>query len=333
MSTPDSPPRVLAIIVSWNSGDWLVPCIEALQAQTYPAISIVVWDNASEAATTSRLAAIESAYPAVRVARSPENLGFAGGNNAAAALDPAAHYILTVNPDALLAPDCVQLLVDAAEANRDCGAFGVTQLFPDGRHFDGIGDCYNPAGMAWRGRYGEPVADLGSAPRPIVSPCAAIALYRRSAFDACGGFDRDFFCYLEDVDLGLRLQLMGLGSLHVPAARALHSGGSTTGQRSDFASYHGHRNMIWVYCKNMPGILFWLFLPLHLAANLMSILVLMARGQFRVAYLAKIDALRELPRMLAKRRRIQRARVIAPLDLLRVLTYSLHVSQLLGRRN
>lgn len=91
--------------------------------------------------------------------------------------------------------------------------------------------------------------------------------------------------------------------------------------------------MIWVYCKNMPGMLFWLFLPLHLAANLMSILVLMARGQFRVAYLAKIDALRELPRMLAKRRRIQHARVIAPRDMLKLLTYSLHASQLLGRRN
>lgn len=325
-------PAVAAIIVSWNSGAWLQACLDALLAQTYPHISIVIWDNASDAPTSATLDRIESEYCSVRVERSERNLGFAGGNNAAAGLLPDAGFILTVNPDAILAPDCVQLLVEAAQRHPQCGAFGVTQLLPDGSRYDGVGDCYSPTGIAWRGRHGEPVRDLDEAPREIIAPCAAVALYRRSAFDACGGFDADFFCYVEDVDLGLRLQLMGMRSLHVPAARALHAGGSTTGQRSDFASYHGHRNMVWAYCKNMPGPLFWLFLPLHLAANLMSILVLTARGQGAVAWRAKLDALRGLPRMLRKRRVIQRTRAISAFDLIPRLTFRMRTPRLFASR-
>lgn len=319
---------VVAIIVSWNSGEWLIPTLQALADQTHPQLSIVVWDNASAQATQVVLDHIEAAFPDVRVVRSAVNLGFAGGNNRAARQFPASTFILTVNPDAVLDRDCVRLLVQAAVADKCCGALGVTQLSPDGLHFDGIGDCYNPSGIAWRGRHRQPVEDLGSAPREIISPCAAIALYRRSAFEACGGFDEDFFCYMEDVDIGFRLQLAGWHCLHVPKATAVHVGASATGKRSEFSTYHGHRNMVWVFCKNMPGVLFWLFLPLHLLANLLSIAVIVARGQPRIAYRAKKDALLGLPAMIRKRRRIQRVNRVSTLALLRKLTFGLQVGQL-----
>ena len=39
------------------------------------------------------------------------------------------------------------------------------------------------------------------------SPCGASAIYERDLFLEIGGFDERFFCYCEDVDLGMRLQL------------------------------------------------------------------------------------------------------------------------------
>lgn len=79
--------------------------------------------------------------------------------------------------------------------------------------------------------------------------------------------------------------------------------------------------MIWVFCKNMPGALFWLFLPLHLVANLLSIAVLVIRGQPGVAYRAKKDALQNLPAMFHKRFQIQRARRASNYDILRKLSF------------
>jgi GT2 family glycosyltransferase len=302
--------------------------VQALAQQSHRNIRIVVWDNASTVGTLAVLEQIETDFPEVRVVRSSVNLGFAGGNNRAALEYPDTAFILTVNPDAVLDPDCVRLLLKAAIADPTCAAMGVTQVSPDGRYFDGIGDCYNPAGITWRGMHRQPARHLVSSPREIFSPCAAIALYRRDAFAACGGFDEDFFCYMEDVDLGFRLQLAGWHCLHVPNARAAHFGASATGRRSDFSAYHGHRNMIWVFCKNMPGALFWLFLPLHLVANILSISVLVVRGQPGIAYRAKKDALRSLPSMLRKRFQIQRARKASSYALLRKLTFGLQSGEL-----
>ena len=95
----------------------------------------------------------------------------------------------------------------------------------------------------------------------IFAPCAAAALYRRAAFLEAGGFDEHFFCYMEDVDLGFRLRLLGYRCGYAPAAIVHHVGSGTTGARSPFTVYHGHRNLVWTYVKNMPTPWFWLYLP------------------------------------------------------------------------
>jgi len=138
--------------------------------------------------------------------------------------------------------------------------------------------------------------------REIFSPCAAAALYRRQALADAGGFDEDFFCYQEDIDLGFRLRLAGHRAMYVGSV-------STGGQQSDFAVYHGFRNLAWVFVKNMPGALFWPLLPLHIALNLASILLFSIRGQRRVILKAKRDAFLGIPRMWRKRRDIQANRV------------------------
>ncbi len=123
---------------------------------------------------------------------------------------------------------------------------------------------------------------------------------------AVGGFDEDFFCYLEDVDLGLRLRLAGHKAIYVPEAVVHHVGSATTGgQQSDFAVYHGFRNQVWTFVKNMPGALFWLLLPLHVALNLVSILMYSMKGRGGLILGAKRDALFGIPRMWRKRRMIQ----------------------------
>lgn len=151
----------------------------------------------------------------------------------------------------------------------------------------------------------------------------AAALYRRSAFLEVGGFDEGYFCYFEDVDLGFRLRLLGYGCRYVPDAVVRHIGSAVTGRGSAFSRYYGHRNLVWTWWKNMPGPLFWLYLPPHLALNLGSIVWFMLRGQGAILLRAKWDALRGLRRCWRQRQQIQARRRISCGQLWRVLNHDL----------
>ena len=74
----------------------------------------------------------------------------------------------------------------------------------------------------------------------VFSPCAAAALYRREALTEVGGFDEDYFCYMEDVDLGFRLRLAGHCSLYVPQSIAHHVGSGVTGGQHGFQEPQQH---------------------------------------------------------------------------------------------
>lgn len=108
---------------------------------------------------------------------------------------------------------------------------------------DGIGDVYHLSGLVWRNGYGAALRPDYERGMEIFSACAGAALYRRAALSAIGGFDKGYFCYVEDVDLGFKLRLAGNRAMYVQDAVVRHIGSvSTGGVHSDFAVYYGHRN-------------------------------------------------------------------------------------------
>jgi GT2 family glycosyltransferase len=107
--------------------------------------------------------------------------------------------------------------------------------------------------------------------------------------------------------------------MYVPESIAHHIGSAITGDRSDFSVYHGHRNLVWTYVKNMPGILFWILLPIHLAFNFIAVLYFTIRGQGRIILRAKWDAIQGISKMWYKRRQIQNSRRASVMDIWRML--------------
>jgi GT2 family glycosyltransferase len=310
--------KTSVIIVNWNGEQFLERCLVALMAQAVKPHEIILVDNAS----SDRSFEIARRFPAVRVIALAQNTGFARGNNLAIeAASKGSEWIALLNPDAFAAPRWLETLLMAAESNPDFDVFGSKLVnAADPGVLDGAGDVYHVSGLVWRTAHGLSVSAMGDSVCEIFSPCAAAALYRRSAFEEVGGFDEDFFCYVEDVDLGFRLRLAGYRCLYVPQSVAHHVGSGTTGgQHSDFSVYHGHRNLVWTFVKNMPGGLFWLLLPLHVALNLASIIWFALRGQGAVILRAKRDALLGLPKMWRKRRQVQKTRVVSIGDIWRVL--------------
>jgi GT2 family glycosyltransferase len=291
-------------------------CLKCLQAQTLVPDEVVIVDNASQDGSAD----IAASTPGVRLMKSEKNLGFAAGNNLALA-QCRSELVALLNPDAFPEPDWLEKLVAAAHAYPKAAAFGSRQImFDDPTLVDGLGDEYHISGLAWRRGYGELLAETDEVSDEIFSPCAGAALYRRDVIERVGGFDEDYFCYVEDVDLGFRLQLLGYNSIFVPAAIVFHVGSATTGgKRSDFAVYHGHRNIVWTFVKDMPGSLLWILLPLHILMNLTALAAFTFRGQGKVIFKAKWDAIKGMPHIIRKRKIVQSTRRCSLVDIWRML--------------
>lgn len=310
--------EVAAVIVCWNSSPVLGRCLGSIRKQTVPFSRIVIIDNASSDVAESKAIALE--YGAIFLQLSV-NTGFAAANNLGVSLVPECDAVALINPDAFLAADWLDMMQSAWQRWPEAGSFAsVLLLDGDPTKYDGVGDVYHLSGLVWRAGHGEKVNAALESEREVFSACAAAALYRRRAFEMVGGFDERFFCYIEDVDLGFRLQLAGYSCRLVTGAKARHVGSlSSGGQHSDFAVFHGHRNLVWCYVKCMPLLLLLILSPAHLALNLISLLVFSVRGQAKVIMRAKLCALQGLPAVWRSRALIQSQRRIGTAVVWRLL--------------
>jgi GT2 family glycosyltransferase len=306
------------VIVDWNSGDLVRRCLAALARQTRPADRVIVIDNASTRKAREYVARGDRSVDIVRLR---QNRGFAAGTNRGIALAPEVAWIALLNPDAFPEADWLEKLLAAAEAHPEYSFFGSRQVMAaDSDLLDGTGDVYAVSGLAWRRDHGLSAAGRRERPEEVFGPCAAAALFRRDVLTAAGGLDESYFCYFEDVDLAFRLRLAGHRCLYVPDAVVKHVGSATSGRRSDFSVYHGHRNLVWTFWKNMPASLLTTYWPHHLALNAISLVHFSARGQGRAILRAKRDAIRHLSRVLRMRRALQAGRKANSSELRAVMT-------------
>ena len=311
---------VTVVVINWNSGELLYKCLKNLSMQTVVPDRIIVFDNSSDDSSLD----VCSEFISVEVQKSNENIGFAKANNLVLS-QVRTEFIALLNPDAFPEPTWLEELLLAAHTHADVPSFSSRQMkYNKEGVVDGLGDEYHFSGLAWRRSCRQTLRDSDLLSREVFSACAAAALYRTKILKVIGGFDEDFFCYLEDVDLGFRLRLAGYKAMYVPAAVVQHVGSATTGGKgSDISSYYGNRNILWVYMKNMPSLLFWLFLPIHLAMNFSVLTLFFIRGRGKLMWRAKLDALKGFPMTLKKRSEIQKNRKASVIRIWRSLNKSL----------
>lgn len=252
--------EVSVVIVNFNGAAFLQTAINSLKAQTFQNFELIIFDNASSDGSAQSLSL--EGLPHCQVILHTDNIGFAAGNNRAAQL-AVGKWLVLMNPDVEARPDWLEKLMAAAAANPGIQTFASAQLqYHDASMMDGAGDAYLLFGFPWRGGFERPASELPPTGY-CFSGCGAAAMYDLGVFREAGGFDERFFCYCEDVDLGFRLQLMGYDCLFVSDAIVHHVGSGISGKASPFATYHGTRNRVWTYCKNMPLFVLILTFPGH----------------------------------------------------------------------
>jgi GT2 family glycosyltransferase len=296
-------PFLSVIIPNFNGGRFLPTLLSALQRQTFRDFEIILADDAS---TDNSVAFVEQNYPTVRLIVNRHNKGFAKTCNLAV---DAAHgrIIVLLNNDTEPEPDWLAELANAVCANPQAAAFASKLLLFDERtRLHTTGDLLGTDGIPRNRGVWEEDRGQHDHMTEIFSASGGASAFRQEVWQALGGFDEDFWMYLEDVDFGFRAQLMGWQAVYVPTARVYHHLSATGG--GALASYYVGRNTIWTVAKNMPARLLVRNLPKIIAAQLKITLDALRniRGEAARARLrGQIAGLLGLPRQLRKRRTIQ----------------------------
>ncbi len=252
-----------------------------------------------------------------------ENTGFARANNIAAK-KAKAPWIALLNPDAFARPDWLEQLLIAKNTSLNTMMVGSTQYLAleEIPTLDGFGDCYSIFGIAYRAAHKKlPPQNLKTA--FVFGPCAAAALYHREKFLNLGGFDERFFCYHEDVDLAFRMQLTGAECVQSTKAIVDHVSSAISDTVPEFAVYHGTRNRIWTFFKNMPWPLLILLTPLHISANLAYLgWSIFRKGRLRPTFRGIKDGIKGLPQTFRDRKTVQQKRIVSASEMLGKMTLS-----------
>lgn len=310
-------PAVTAVVLNYNGRELLDVILPSLAGQTYPSLSVTVLDNGSGDGSAEH---VRERWPDVQVVALPENVGVAAALNRGLE-SVETDLVALLNNDIELDPCWLEELVAHLLADPQAASSSGKMLRFDRRDvIDAAGDGMRWSSAAFNRGAGEPDRGQFDRPEPVFSACAGAALYRRSAFEDVGPFDEDFFAYLEDIDWSLRAQLRGYSSRYVPTAVAYHMRGATTGGARNRYRVMQRRNQIWLVVKGYPAAALLRRLPGILLLNAGLALQDARQGGLGSTLRGWWWALRGLPRMLRKRRAIQRGRRVGVAVLDAVLT-------------
>jgi GT2 family glycosyltransferase len=262
-------PDVSAVVVHHRGHEQLFEALAALESACRGrlAAETIVVDNASGLPVGELL----RRHPTARRVTSASNVGFAAGCRLGAEA-ARGRFLLFVNDDAVVEAEAPLRLVQALEsADPDVVAVGGRLTDRSGERNDFSDGFLTFDGHAFQNEVGRPVTDLPQAPpgEERLFACGGLMAARRAEFLSSGGFDDDYFAYLEDVDFGWRQWIFGRRIVAEPRAVARHRGGATGEALGIYSrGYLFEKNAFATAYKNFDREHFAALMPSVLAAFL-----------------------------------------------------------------
>lgn len=268
--------KLSVIIVNYNVKYYAAQClrsvrraVESLDAEVF------VVDNHSKDGSCDYL---RRNFPWVSLIESNHNLGFARGNNIAIRRS-RGEYVLLLNPDTIVGEDVLRRAVEFMDAHPAAGSAGVMMHNADGsvapesrralpsplvamKKMLGNNSHYYMSHLPW------------DSPQRIEIVSGAFCMMRRSALDAIGLLDEDFFMYGEDIDISYRMLKNGYENWYLPLSIVHYKGEST--HKSSFRYVHVFYNaMLIFFRKHYSSLSRLIALPVKTAIYMQALLVLL----------------------------------------------------------
>ena len=261
----DGQPLVSIVVLNCNGANWLPKCFESIRAQTISSrIETVMVDNNSSDDSVAVARKLLADFPSACIVRNSENLGFCEGNNSGARA-AKGRWILFLNNDTWLEPDCMEKLVAGTEKLGAAASTPLVLNYPD--------DSYQDFGFYGFDIFGLPSPSaVATGTREIFIAGGCSYLIRADIFNQLGMFDAEYFIYSDDADLSWRVWLAGYkvagifeAKLHHRGAAGVNpSGGITTVEfrTNDRKRFLTNRNCLLTLLKNGQHILLLPVIPL-----------------------------------------------------------------------
>ena len=302
------------IIVNYNGLHHLKKCMPSLAKTVGVVFEIIVVDNGSKDESVPWL---EEKFPRARIIEAKKNLGFGRANELGVSM-AKGNWIAFLNNDTQVEPqwlvNLLDLMIEKPEITAACSKLmlmehpAILNALGGGMSRMGCGfDCF----FGFTSTHRAIASILQKRSLPVFFPTAAAMLISKKDFLRVGGFDKSFFMYHEDVDLGWRIWLSG-GEVHVCMDSVVHHrfGGTTSvehgnGWRDRLGMRHNIRSILKCYRKkNVVSVL-----------GAHARLLIKKRAWSEMAHLFWWNLLR-LPGTLLERLRIQKGRTRTDEDFL-----------------
>lgn len=200
--------RLPVYLIHWNAPDRLAAALAAIHRSDGVSPCVTVIDNASDEGARAHLKRLRVDLDFCLIELG-ENLGFAGAANVAIRCARASNHKLFVvgSHDPVPQPTCLRIMRDLLLRDPRLGAVGPTFT-------SHLSDEILSAGGRWMEHRGAiHIRNVDNEPSDGVVEAdwlsGTLVLWRMGCLEDIGGYDTDFFAYLEDVDIALRARENG----------------------------------------------------------------------------------------------------------------------------
>ncbi len=309
--------KVSAIVVNWNGKDVLSGCLRSLLAQDYEDMEILVSDNGSEDGSQVM---VRNDFPMVKLIENGENLGFGAAVNKG--LEKAeGEYLIFLNNDLALKPDCIRQLAVLLDSDSTVGAAVPKILYhPVGEgmssgaeeKINSFGVLINYTGIACPNLIGQP-----DDPNLTLTEtaCGGIFMFRKEVYEEVGGFDNDLFLYHEDHDLSWRIRMMGWKLMVTPDSVCYHHYDFNKGV---LKFYRSEKNRLHILLKNFECKTLWLIAPAVLLVEISQIVHAIFHGWLGLKLKSYLGIISQFVIISRKRRKIQSGRKVTDKEIVRL---------------
>ena len=250
-----SPLRLISVILNTNRRDDTLACLESLRSNTMSGHRAIVLDNAS---SDGSVEAIRAAFPEVEVVELTANLGYAGNNNVGIrrAMEEHSDWILLLNEDTILSPECLERMIDAGDNDPHIGIVG-----PMVYHFDSPDVIQSAGGKLdryWQASHiAQNALDKGLLvqPRDVDWISGCCIMIRRQVVEQVGLIDERYFYYWEETEFCIRARKNQWRIVHVPQARLWHKGVQINYKPGPAVTYYATRNRLLTLYKHRAPLL------------------------------------------------------------------------------
>ncbi len=245
------------VILNYNTADLTINCINSINEQYGKELEkdefeIILVDNGSTDDSVKKISKIKNKISNFKIIESKENLGFSKGCNLGAK-NATGEYLLFLNSDTEIKDQGFKKMVNFLNEKKEIGILGGKLKNPDGSNQLSSGKFYNLFNLfLMLFGFNKFLRESPNETKKVDWVSGASLMIRRNLFEKLGGFDKDIFMYMEDMEICFRAGKKGFSTYFYPEIMLFHK--ELGSADKTFAILHIYSGIIHFYKKHKSKI-------------------------------------------------------------------------------